>query len=143
MTDQTVILQRRLAASIDRFFDAWTNAEYLAEWFGPASTHMEKVEVDAQTGGHYHIAMVAGEDRYVVFGEYKRVERPNLLEFTWQWETSSTEKGISLVTVELSSLGAETDLKLTHAKLASPESCELHTEGWISVLDRLVTYVNP
>ena len=31
MTDQTVILQRRLAASIDRVFDAWTNAEYLAD----------------------------------------------------------------------------------------------------------------
>ena len=143
MTDQAVVIQRRLPAPIERVFEAWTQVEFLKQWFAPMNSVVEEALADTRPGGAYRFAMVAGEDRFVVFGEYKRIERPTLVEFTWQWEESSNEKGVSLVTVELTPDGFATELKLIHTKLSSPTSQELHTQGWTSVLNRLSTYLKP
>lgn len=141
MTDQAVIIERRLKAPIERVFDAWTRAEFLKEWFAPMDSRVEEACADSRPGGQFRFAMVDAEDRFVVYGEYQRVEAPNLVEFTWQWEESSNEKGVSLVTVELTPQGTETDLKLIHTKLSSAKSQELHTHGWTSVLNRLKIYL--
>lgn len=142
MTDQAVVIERRISAPIEKVFDAWTHVEILKEWFAPGQGYLDNPEADVRPGGSYRFAIVAGENRYVAFGQYLTVDRPNLLEFTWNWEESNTEKGTSIVTVELRTEGGTTDIKLIHTKLASAESAALHAEGWTSIMDRLKIYLD-
>jgi hypothetical protein len=47
----------------------------------------------------------------------------------------------TLVTIEFGAAGAETELTLTHEKLPSQESLDMHSQGWTSTfncLDQLV-----
>jgi uncharacterized protein YndB with AHSA1/START domain len=142
-TTEPVVVVRRLAASPERLFEAWTDPVVLVRWFVTAENQqVAEAEMDVRPGGEYRITITDPEDRFCAFGTYQRVEPPHLLEFTWEWEESSIEKGRSLVTVELRPLGRETELTLTHARLASEKSIQAHASGWTAILDRLVTFVS-
>lgn len=76
---------------------------------------------------------------HVVAGEYREVDRPNRLVYTWRWEGS---EGLhpgheSLVTVEFVAAGERTNVLLEHSGLASDESRTRHTAGWTGALDNL------
>ena len=131
-----------LKAKPDRVYEAWTNPEQFSNWFS-ASPEMkcELPEFDCQVGGKYRFSMVSPDGtKYIGFGRYLVLDRPKRISFTWQWEESGTEKGESKVTIDLSPEGDGTRLVLTHERLASTESRDLHSEGWTGCLSRLVTY---
>ena len=112
------------------------------KWFvSKESERTIEADMDVRPGGDFNILMGDPEDRYHAFGQYKRVEPPTLLEFTWQWEESSIEKGISLVTLEFRPDGAQTEMTLTHARLASDVSVQAHTEGWTAIVGRLADFI--
>jgi uncharacterized protein YndB with AHSA1/START domain len=78
-----------------------------------------------------------GKD-FSVFGEYRKVDRPRLLEFTWipSWQDGSTE---SIVRFELNEKEGVTTVRLTHSGL-TPAGREAH-KGWPQVLGWLRDYV--
>lgn len=132
-------LTRRIAASVDEVFDAWTDAGSLAQWMVPIAGGATRAQVDARVGGRFHIDMAGNGKVYPHDGEYLRVERPHLLEFTWI--SNATNRQRSVVTVELRALGVEeTELTLTHRLLPDQESARAHHEGWGRGLDGLVDY---
>ena len=136
-----VVISRQIPASPERVFRAWTEPAMLAKWFFSAQYQkLAGFSADLRPGGAFKIVIEDPEDRFCAFGEYRRVEAPHLLEFTWQWEESSIEKGVGLVTVELSAHEDGTLLTLTHALLSSDESCKAHTQGWTSIIDRLFAF---
>ena len=129
-------LSRRIAASPDEVFDAWTRAEAVNQWLvpGPVTT---RARIDARVGGRFRIEMINGEDHNPHEGEYLRLDRPRLLEFTWI--SKYTEDKRSVVTVELKAAGADaTDLTLTHRLLPDATAVAKHTGGWNAALDKLV-----
>ena len=139
---ESIVIHRRIAASPERLFKAWTDPAVLVKWFVTADNQqIGEAETDVRPGGAFRIVIQDPEDRFVAFGTYERVDPPHLLEFTWQWEESSIEKGVSLVTVELRPVGEETELTLTHARLASEKSVQSHTQGWTALMDRLGKFV--
>ena len=130
-------LTRRIAASPDEVFDAWTDAGSLAQWMLPIPGGSTTARVDARVGGTFHIDMIGNGQTYAHDGEYLRVERPRLLEFTWVSRGTNGER--SIVTVELRALAADlTELILTHRQLPNRATADAHDEGWSRGLDQLV-----
>jgi hypothetical protein len=61
--DQQVVITRIFDAPRQIVFEAWTDAEQVARWWGPNGFHTppETVEIDLRVGGRYHLSMVRGE----------------------------------------------------------------------------------
>lgn len=130
MSDQAVIVQRTLPVEPEVAFDAWLDPAELRTWLAPVSD----VDVDARVGGHFRIVMARDEaDGGPIehTGEYRELDRPRRLVFTW---VSQYTDGESVVTVDLEPDPVGTRLVLTHEGLP-PESREGHAEGWGSFLD--------
>jgi uncharacterized protein YndB with AHSA1/START domain len=138
MSDE-IRLTREIAASPEDIFDAWTDADSLAQWLVPIAGGSTRARVDARVGGRFHIDKSGNDQVYPHAGEYLRVERPHLLEFTWISRGTNDER--SIVTVELRPLGAgRTELTLTHRLLPNRATADAHQEGWGRGLDRLVAH---
>jgi uncharacterized protein YndB with AHSA1/START domain len=129
-------LSRRIAATPAEVFDAWTHPEQVMQWMCPSGPGTTKARLDARVGGRFRIDMT---DKGTVIphdGEYLRLERPHLLEFTWV--SPFTEQQRSVVTVELKAAGRDaTDLTLTHKLLPTAKAVDEHTWGWNACLDGL------
>lgn len=137
----TFRLERSFAASPEDVFDAWTNPKVLERWWTVQSSQgSPRCEVDLRVGGRYVLRMRddSGE-LHVVGGEYREVDRPHRLVYTWRWEgDGGPHPGhISVVTVEFRPDGDMTTVVLEHSALASEESRARHGAGWQAVLERL------
>jgi uncharacterized protein YndB with AHSA1/START domain len=137
----TFRLERSFAASPEEVFDAWTNPKVLERWWTVQSTQgSPRCEVDLRVGGRYVLRMrdESGE-LHVVGGEYREVDRPRRLVYTWRWEGGGGPHPghVSIVTVEFRADGEQTNVVLEHSGLASEESRTRHGAGWQAVLARL------
>ncbi len=134
----TLALDRTYAATPERVFRAWTDPTEMSAWFAPDPAMPVKAEVDLKVAGRYRIAM----SEYVVTGEYREIDPPNKLVFTWKWEEwEGAEQADMLVTVELRPEGNGTHLSLRHEHLADAEARASHADGWEKILPRLEQYL--
>jgi uncharacterized protein YndB with AHSA1/START domain len=134
MDDLNLTIERRLAASPEAIFDAWTNAEQMAEWFSPMTTATIH-KLDVREGGEFHIDMHGEKKDYVHTGQYLEVHRPRRLVFSWFSE--GTEQKETRVTLELQSEGDGTLLRLKHERFPTEKSRDDHNGGWLAIIDKL------
>lgn len=133
-----VVIEREYNAPIERVFRAWTDPGQLRQWFKEApETEIEPAKFDLRAGGDYRIEIKSGDEDYVVYGTYTKVDPPRTLEFTWMWEESSMEPGETLVRVDLEPIGDRTKLTLTHTRFTTERSAQAHDKGWNGVLASL------
>ncbi len=128
-------IHRRLPASIDEVFRWWTEPELLQEWLTPVGT--VEAEIDLRVGGRLRVVM-KGDGRVIEHtGEYREIDPPGRLVFTWV--SPYTGSLPSIITVELHAVGKSvTDLRLVHSQLPD-EAARSHRGGWDGMLDRLVS----
>lgn len=141
----TFRIERSFAAPREDVFDAWTNPKVLERWWTVQSSQgSPSCEVDLRVGGRYVLRMrdESGE-LHVVGGEYREVDRPRRLVYTWRWEgDGGLHPGhISIVTVEFRPDGDMTTVVLEHSGLASEQSRTNHGAGWQAVLERLAQQI--
>lgn len=136
-------LTHRFEAPREKVFEAWTNPKVLKRWWAAAPTwDTPLAEVDAQEGGRYRLSMRTDEgDVHTVRGEFKEVQPPERLAYTWEWEEGpeSAMAGSegTLVVVEFHEDGDGTLVKLTHSGFSSEEIKGMHVHGWQAVLENL------
>ena len=140
-------LERTFQAPPEQVFDAWVNPELLRRWWAAQPDWTcPAAEVDAREGGRYELSMQQADNGAVhtVVGEYREVERPSRLVYTWAWkgEGADAEGGEAgaeetLVTVEFHGEDGATRVALTHTGFASDESRANHEHGWNGCLDNL------
>ncbi len=145
-TAPVVHLIRRFKAPRERVFRAWTDPQRLALWWGPEGRTAPVVELDVRAGGRWRACMRSPEgDEAWVRGEYREVDPPNRLVFTWAWEDADAPSGGSeqetLVELDFVDMGDETEIRLTHLGFETAEQCELHNEGWTSSLECLTDHL--
>jgi uncharacterized protein YndB with AHSA1/START domain len=136
-------LNRIIPASRERVFAAWTTPEAIKVWFGPDSCRVLDVQVDLRVDGEYCFSL-STEDlgEIKVHGRYLEVTPPTKLIYTWRWEGNpELTVGTSLVTVEFTSAGTFTEIRLTHEQLPSIESRDDHGRGWSGTFDKLEKYL--
>ena len=141
-------LSRRFKAPREAVFRAFTDPVALAKWFGPEGMNVDNVKIDLRPGGAYSMTFnQADGEAHGLSGVYREISPPQRLVMTWVWDHGDMAGMETLVTIELAAAGvgagagAETELTLTHEKLPSQNSLDLHKQGWTSsfnCLDRAI-----
>lgn len=135
-----ILACRRFKAPADLAFRAFTEASLLEQWFCPAPDVVLRVEhCDPRPGGAYRFVFYFPGGRAVpVIGEYRAVEPPRKLVFTWTWEEPDPWAGVvTLVTVNFLPDNDGTSVEVRHEQLTTSEMKEMHGSGWIATLSRL------
>ena len=143
-TQDRLVLRRKLAAQPETVFMVWTQPEHMKRWFAPSEKYTNPfIEVDLRVGGKSRIGFRSVDGHTsVVGGEYRTVDPPNKLEFTWQWETPHEfDEHETLVTVEFLACDEGTELVLAHKRFPNEAMLGLHNQGWDGTLDRMVRTV--
>ena len=79
--DREIVLSRVVAAPRRLVFKAWTDAQHLPKWFGPAGFKLETQEIDIRVGGRWRFIFVGPDGtRYDNRMVFLRIEAPHLLE---------------------------------------------------------------
>jgi uncharacterized protein YndB with AHSA1/START domain len=136
---ETIIQEITISAPAKRIFEALTDPDQRKAWWGSEgrfqTTH---VESDLRVGGKWKMSGTGFGKPFTVTGEYRAVELPHVLAFTWlpSWQEGATE---TLVRFDLSEKGGVTTVRITHSGLA-PEGVQAH-KGWPQILAWLRAYV--
>jgi uncharacterized protein YndB with AHSA1/START domain len=139
-TGAIVQLRRRLRAGADEIFDLWTKPDLMVRWMSPFPDMVDcRASADLRPGGAFSLVMSSPESIREVSGAYIEIDRPRRLVFTWTGPLTNDAE--TLVTVELTPRGDETELTLTHERLPTSAICEGHTRGWGNILDHLADAV--
>ncbi|WGS53331.1 SRPBCC domain-containing protein [Paraburkholderia sp. D15] len=141
MSGQTVQVKRVLPASREEVFDAWLDPEGMREWMLPGTVKRCDVMLEPRVGGRFHIFMASARVEYVHSGEYRVLERPSKLVFTWVSSRMAQQE--TLVTVELFERGQgdgggeQCEIVLTHERVPLDHSGKGLGVGWKQMLDKL------
>lgn len=147
-TQAVLTLKRVFHAPIEKVFEAWTNAEVLAGWFGPVGFTVKTAEIDLKVGGKYLIVLQPPEGEATQhFGEYVEITPPTRLVFTWALQNQTCRGSINqcaetLVALDFKRLDQSTEIRLSHERLPSKEAYDGHEFGWTSSFDCLETLLN-
>lgn len=140
-TAPTVRISRRVRAGAEQIFDLWTRPDLMVRWMSPFPGAVNcEASCDPRPGGVFSLVMSSGEASREVSGTYVQVDRPRKLVFTWIGPLTNNVN--TLVTVELTPHGDETDLVLTHERLPTTAIVEGHAKGWGNILDHLADAVS-
>jgi uncharacterized protein YndB with AHSA1/START domain len=129
---------RRFAVSAERVFDAWLDPALAVRWlFRSADGEPVTAEIDPRVGGGFRVVAHRPDGDITHVGEYRVIERPHRLVFTFAVPQFSPE--FDLVTVEIARQGSGCELTLTNEMSPAilAEWGESTREGWASMLDRL------
>jgi uncharacterized protein YndB with AHSA1/START domain len=148
--DATLILTRVLNAPQELVFEVWTSADHIQQWMQPEPGMLVPLAImDVRVGGKFRIQMKKPDGEYfTAVGEFKEVNAPQRLVYTWDWEKDGSgeefgevEGKTSLVTVDFIKRGERTELVLTHTRFATIESRDGHARGWSKIVDSFVSCV--
>jgi uncharacterized protein YndB with AHSA1/START domain len=136
-------LHRSLPAEPATVFHAFSTASELAEWWGPAGFTVPTLDFQPRAGERYRIEMQPPEgDAFHLTGEFREVEPPTRLAFSFAWEPPDPDDIENLVELSFDPAGEGTDLHLTQGPFATEARLELHRNGWTDSLDRLERYLS-
>jgi uncharacterized protein YndB with AHSA1/START domain len=139
--NDAIIKEIVIKATAERIFEALVDPRQRVEWWGAAGRFQAtQMESDLRPGGAWLIRGTGADGRpFTIRGEYRSIERPRLLEFTWlpDWQQDAT---LTLVRFELEEKDGSTTVRLTHSGHKSERSRESH-RGWPQLLAGLQAYL--
>ena len=141
--DRELVVIRILDAPRARVFQAWTDPEQIALWWGPQGFTTTFLEMDIRPGGAYRACMRSPEGTlYRRRGVYREIVAPERIAFTFAWEDAAGDLGHeTLVTVTFTDQAGKTLLTLHQATFESVARCDDHRRGWTSCLERFAEYL--
>jgi uncharacterized protein YndB with AHSA1/START domain len=131
-------MRRVLPAPRERVFRAFTDPGELAEWWGPKGFTAPSIELDLRSGGTYRIAMQPPDgDLFYLSGEFREVDPPARLAYTFRWEDPDPDDRETVVTLSFEDLGESAEVMFTQRAFSTEGRRALHEQGWTDSLDRL------
>ena len=137
MTTPKIEVKKDFNVSADMIYDAWLDPKALREFIKPGDiVNVPSPIVDARVGGQFLFEMHVGENKLPHKGEYKILDRPSKIQFTWN--SSNTNNEDSVVTIDIIKTSENScSLTLTHELLPTEESRNDHNGGWNNILKHL------
>jgi uncharacterized protein YndB with AHSA1/START domain len=130
-----LVVQRKLKASPERLFDAWTKPELLMQWFhAEEKMTTPKADMDLKVGGAWSVTMhhTDTNEYRTTHGKYLVLDRPKKLVLTWVPCLRDYETKVTLLFQEVSD--GTTEMTLTHEGLRNEEDFNGHQAGWEEIL---------
>jgi uncharacterized protein YndB with AHSA1/START domain len=132
--DSTLRISRIIKAPRAKVYAAWTTPEEMKKWCAPGEMTCTLAESDVKVGGKLRVHMSApgpnGETHKAV-GEYRSIEIPSKLVYTWSWETPEGPSPETIITMEFVEHGPnKTEVIMLH-ELPNEEAMNQHEKGWL------------
>jgi uncharacterized protein YndB with AHSA1/START domain len=141
-------ITRDFSAPRERVWRAWTQPDAIIGWHGPRFYPAAEFSADVRVGGAWRACLKTDNDEDVVLwqsGRYLVIRPPELLEFTFAWETPNHEDGPGIqthVTVRLEELAdGGTRMHFSQTGFLSGKSAISHSSGWNGTFDRLSEFL--
>jgi len=138
-------MTRFIRAPREKVFDAFTNEAAMAQWHCPRGLHVGEVSADVRVGGRYRITMVTKDGTvHSSHGIYQAIDAPSFLAYSWSWDTEGDAAArTTLIEVTLTEKDGGTQLHMRHTGFPDAAIRDDHNQGWTSVFNRLVDYLDP
>jgi uncharacterized protein YndB with AHSA1/START domain len=139
----TLEMVRALPVAPARVFAAFSDPDELAKWWGPEGFSVGSVDFDPRVGGTYRIEMQPPEgDPFYLGGEFREVDPPGRLAFTFVYEDPDLDDVATLVELSFRDRGESTEVVFTQGRFKTEARRELHRDGWTDSFDRLTQVVS-
>jgi uncharacterized protein YndB with AHSA1/START domain len=141
--ERELVITRILDAPRHRVFQAWTEPDRVARWWGPQGFVTTYWDMDIRPGGTFRVCMRSPEGaEHWKQGVYREVVEPERLVFTFAWEDGADKPGHqTIVTVTFAEQGDKTELTLHQAVFETVAARDDHRRGWTSTLQRFAVYL--
>jgi uncharacterized protein YndB with AHSA1/START domain len=132
----TLTMTREFDAPRELVFDAFTDPDQLAAWFGPVGVESprDRIVVEPRVGGAWQLVMVWEEGGAAKEGPIDAVisvyDPPSLLVATQRAEPDAGTAVRIEMRLEFEDLGGRTRLRLTQGPFGSAEFMDMTREGW-------------
>ena len=139
----TVEFKRVLPATPPEVFRLFADPDELAKWWGPAGFSVPSLDFNPAVDSSYRIKMQPPEgDAFYLTGEFREVDPPTRLSFTFVWEPPDPDDVETLV--ELSFRGADdaTEVDFKQGTFKTEERRELHRSGWGDSFEKVEAIVS-
>ena len=131
-------LERVLPAPAPAVYEAFTDPAQLSRWWGPQGFTIPSLDFEPRPGAAYRIGMQPPEgEPFYLAGEFREVDPPRRLAFTFRWEDPDPDDVETLVGLSFRDLGGSTEVALTQGLLKTEARRELHRDGWTDSFDKL------
>lgn len=143
-TNRTLTIKRVLNAPIQLVWDAWTQPEHIAHWWGPGGMKTRIVDHDFSVGGSWKFAMDTPDGKeFICEGIYKEIEAPHKIITSADFKPMTENVELQIL---LEADGEKTNFTFNVVH-ETAEYCKQQKEmgfynGWGSVFDNLAEYVS-
>ena len=135
-----LVVRRTIAATPEQLFAAWTQPERLKQWWGPEGVTCIDAAVDLRVGGRYRIGDKLPDGNVLwITGEYRIIEPPTKLVYTWGIESETNASEMVTVRFEPSENG--TEVIVIHERIRDVSTQKQHDQGWQGCLNGLAKYI--
>lgn len=145
VADDIIVQEVFIKAPAERIFRALTTpAELLKWWASEGRFQLVDAECDLRPGGKWRMRVAGAcgpaQSDSVVSGEYRAIDPPRLLEFTWIRE--SEDQPETVVRWDLEETNGVTRVRVTHSGLVS-DALRARNGGWPLIATLLKAHAEP
>ncbi len=134
----TLEMTRVLPAGRTLVFKFFTDPKQLARWWGPQGFSTPNLQFDPRVGESFRIEMQPPEsDAFHLTGEFREVDPPTHLAYTFRWEEPDPDDVETLVDLSFRDLSESTEIVFTQGPFLTEARLELHRDGWTDGFDKL------
>ena len=134
---------RILPVAPARVYGAFTDSDELVKWWGPEGFGVGSLDFDPRVGETYRIEMLPPEgDPFYLGGEFREVDPPGRLAFTFVYEDPDPDDVETLVELSFRDRGKSTEIAFTQGRFRNEARLELHREGWTDSFNRLTQVIS-
>jgi uncharacterized protein YndB with AHSA1/START domain len=131
-------IERVLPVAPSVAFTSFTEPSQLAQWWGPAGFSVPSLDYRIREGEPYRIEMQPPDgDPFYLTGEFREVDPPARLAFTFAWEDPDPDDVKTLVELSFRDLGQSTEVALVQGPFKTEARRALHRDGWSDSFDKL------
>ena len=119
-------------------FAAFSDPDELVRWWGPKGFTVPNLRFQARVGETYRMEMRPPDgDPFHLTGEFREVDPPARLAYTFVWEEPDPDDVETLVGLSFRDLGESTEVAFTQAPFKTEARRALHRDGWTDSFDKL------
>lgn len=127
----TLEFKRVMPAAPPEVFRLFADPDELARWWGPAGFSVPSLDFNPAVGSSYRIEMQPPEgDAFYLTGEFREVDPPTRLSFTFVWEPPDPDDVETLVELSFREADDATEVDFRQGTFKTEERRELHRSGW-------------
>jgi uncharacterized protein YndB with AHSA1/START domain/predicted pyridoxine 5'-phosphate oxidase superfamily flavin-nucleotide-binding protein len=132
---------RKLRATPEAVYAAWTEPAILARWLAPGADTVTSVMTDVRTGGSFRLEGLNGDGKpYCFSGNYLELAEDRRVALSWTYDgpVPALRGGSSIVIADLRPIESDlTELTLTHEKLGERDAAEIYRVSWTECIGKL------